>query len=77
MGGCVRVLSVPRQLVERALMLLSAWMPAPRDGDRLRDVRTLLLRRVPRLLRLEGLGWGGAEPPPLRCMFNTRQQAVA
>ncbi|XP_034231638.1 fanconi-associated nuclease 1-like [Thrips palmi] len=76
LGGCVRVLAVPRQLVERVLLLLAAWAPCPPDGDRLRAARAMLLRPVPQPLRLEGLGWRGL-PPPLRCMFTTRQQAVA
>lgn len=72
----MRVLAVPRQLVERVLLQQSAWRHAPLDGDRLRDARGLLLQRVPRLPRLAGPLWGGG-PPPLRSMFTTRQQAVA
>ncbi|KAK3931348.1 Fanconi-associated nuclease 1 [Frankliniella fusca] len=74
LGGCVRVLAVPRELVERALLAVAAWLPVPRDGDRLRAARTLLLQNCVRLLVPEGLP--GPGPGPSQSMFTTRQQLL-
>lgn len=73
LGGCARLRVVPRGLMERALLLLAAWLPAPADGRRLRAVRSLLLQPVPALLPLRG---PDGAPLPQQCMFTTRQQAL-
>ncbi|XP_052132792.1 fanconi-associated nuclease 1-like [Frankliniella occidentalis] len=73
LGGCVRVLAGPRELVVRALLSVAAWLPVPRDGNRLRAVRTILLQDCPRLLVPEGLPGGHG---PTQSMFHTRQQLL-
>lgn len=62
----------PRGVVERALLLLAAWLPAPRDGDRLRTARMRIMQRADKLLDRGPPGG----PPGERCMFTTRQQAL-
>lgn len=70
LGGCVRVRSSPRSLVERALLLLSSWLAAPPSGDRLGATRRLLLQPVVRLLTAPD-----GSPLPQHAMFSSRQQA--